>query len=252
MTEYKCKVCAKEYRLKHNYDRHVILCSFLSKSRSEQNDELDMAEEDVPKIHELYRIIQSLSLRMDKLEKENQILQNYHKKKMNIVDWLNAMTEKPETNFEIWMKTVVFVNVSNSLNVVYDDTLIMGLKHLFRCIIDNSQGIMLPIRCFNKKVNTFYVYENNSWKQILNSEFDKDLNKVCNQFIIDFKNNWYLVHCEKMETDERYKDMYINYYKKILGGDDKMSDDARFQKLRHYLYDIMKEDIKSVVEYDLA
>jgi hypothetical protein len=111
---------------------------------------------------------------------------------------------------------------------------------------------MLPIRCFNKKVNTFYVYENNSWKQILNSEFDKDLNKVCNQFIIDFKNNWYLVHCEKMETDERYKDMYINYYKKILGGDDKMSDDARFQKLRHYLYDIMKEDIKSVVEYDLA
>jgi hypothetical protein len=256
MTEYKCKTCKKEYRLKYNCDRHEALCGFLCKTKGEQKDELDMEEEDIPTTHGLYRIIQSLSLRMDKLEKENLILRQHNKKKTNILDWLNGLIDKPETTFDAWLNTVVFINVQYSLEIVYSNNLLTGLKDLFRIIIDNSKGKILPIRCFTNKANTFYLYEtidgNNKWKVISNSDFDKQLNRVCNQFIIDFKNKWYLVNREKMETDESYKDMYINYYKKILGGDDRMTDEARFQKIRHYLYEIMKEQIKSVVEYDVA
>jgi hypothetical protein len=256
MTEYKCKVCSKEYRLKYNCDRHELLCGFLSKTRSEQHDELDMNEDDIPTIHGLYRIIQSLSLRMDKLEKENQVLRQHHKKKTNILDWLNGEKTQPDITFDRWLTTIVFVNVQYSLEIVYNNNLLIGLKHLFRSIIDNKQEKILPIRCFTNKTNTFYIYDTNvninKWQLISNGDFDKQLNRVCNQFIIDFKNKWYFVNREKMETDESYKDMYINYYKKILGGDDRMTDEARFQKTRQYLYEIMKEQIKSVVEYDIT
>ena len=253
MAEYKCKVCNKEYRLKYNYDRHALMCDFLSKTRCEQKDELDTMEEEVPSIHGLYRIIQSLSMRMDKLEKENHILRQHHKKKMNIIDWLNNANEQPENTFETWLTKDVFVNVQHCLDTVYNNNLLTGLKQLFDGILENSTGKNLPIRCFSNKQNAFYVYECvNKWKLISTADFDKQLNRICNQFIIDFKNNWYLVNREKMETDETYKDMYINYYQKILGGDDRMTDETRFQKLRQHLYQTMKEQIKSVVEYDIS
>lgn len=253
-TDYICGVCNKEYRLKYNYDRHVVCCEFLNKSRIEQHDELDLLEDKIPSVTELYRIIQDLSIRMNKLEKENSKLRQYNKKKMNILDWLSSAKSQPDLIFEDWFKTHVLTSVSKYLTTVFNNNLLIGLKTLFDGLIENSSGI-LPIRCFDNKANAFYVYEKNGeehkWRLLSTNDFNVQLNRACHQFIIDFKNNWYLVNREKMETDETYKDMYINYYQKILGGDDKMTDEARFQKLRQHLYQSMKEHIKSVVEYDL-
>jgi hypothetical protein len=255
MSEHKCSICNKEYRLKYNYDRHVILCEFLSKTRCEQNDELDATEEDIPSMLGLYKIIQSLSIRIDKLEKENAKLRNYSKKRIDILDWLNSSHTQPELCFEEWLNVQLSTKVTKHLDTVYNDNLLSGLKCVFDDIIE-SKSALLPIRCFDNKANVFYVYEKNGdkfkWVLLSTKDFDKQLNRVCNQFIIEFKQNWYMVNREKMERDETYKDMYINYYQKILGGDDKMTDEQRFQKLRQYLYQTMKENIKSVVEYDFV
>jgi len=254
MVKYNCNHCNKEYRLKHNHDRHVIVCEFLSKSRLEQNDELDVMEENIPTIVGLYKIIQSLSIRMDKLEKENSKLRQYSKKRINIVHWLNDSKSQPDICFDEWITNAVLPLVSKCLDTVYNNNLLEGLKQLFTTILENKLDI-LPIRCFDNKPNVFYIYQNIEnqlkWSIIITKEFDRQLNRIGNQFILDFKNNWYLLYREKIETDEKYKDMYINYYQKILGGDDKMTDESRFQKLKIHLYQKMKENIKSIVEYDV-
>jgi hypothetical protein len=163
---------------------------------------------------------------MDKLEKENSKLRQYSKKRINIVDWLNDSKTQPDICFDEWITTNVLTLVSKCLDTVYNNNLLEGLKHLFTTILENKIDI-LPIRCFDNKPNTFYIYETienqSKWSIITTKEFDRQLNKIGNQFILEFKNNWYLLHREKIETDENYKDMYINYYQKILGGDDKIT-----------------------------
>ena len=83
-----------------------------------------------------------------------------------------------------------------------------------------------------------------------NVELDKYLRRVANQFTYDFKSCWYEVHKQEIETDEKYSEMYVDYYKQILGG--KMSDDTLFHKVRQYLSSQVKRNLKSVVEYDIV
>jgi hypothetical protein len=46
--------------------------------------------------------------------------------------------------------------------------------------------------------------------------------------------------------------MYVNYYKSILGGNERISDESRNQKIRQFIYSIIKQNIKSIVEYDFT
>jgi hypothetical protein len=259
--KYNCKFCSHGYREKFNLDRHVVLCEFLHKSSREQQNELDL-EEPIPSPRELYKVIQELALKVSKLEKENEQLKKVNTKKINIIEWLNNPHRKgpvPKKSFSIWIKTDVISTVPNYLETVFNNNLTIGVTSLMSHSVEYSTG-NLPVRCFDKKPNTFYVYDEtereglscHEWKIMNTTEFDKIVSLICNQFVLDFKTNWYLKNKEKMNSDESYKEMYINYFKKILGGDDKLSDESRSQKIRQTLYQKLKENLKAIIEYDFT
>jgi hypothetical protein len=252
---YQCCFCKREYKEKFNYDRHKVCCEFLCKSRREQLNELDQIEK-LPTQKEMYMLIQELALRNEKLEKEIAKLKQVQKQKINILEWLNSPNNpnNPMMHFNEWISKVVFPEIKNLLEIVYQTNLSTGLMNLFQNIIKMDDLNKLPIRAYENKSNTFYIFQEKEggfeWKIITNDEFNKILSKISHQFIVQFKNNWFIPNQEKIEHDENYKDMYVNYYKSILGGNERISDESRNQKIRQFIYSIIKQNIKSIVEYD--
>jgi len=240
---YTCKFCNRLYKQKFNHDRHVQTCEFLSKTRREQDNEIDSFER-IPSQRELFLLLQELSVRVNKLEKENSELKNSIKinVKRNFSDILSQAT-KPEFEFDVW-STMLLNDVEKYLNMVYSNDLLFATTELFNGFIANY-GDKLPLRAYDVKSNIFYIYDtDNKWNAITNADFDKLLARISHRFIVEFNRCWYLINMEKMEREESYKLMYIEYYRKILGGE-RISDESRYQRIRHHIYNKIKKNIKS-------
>ena len=261
MSGYTCNFCSRNYKEKFNYERHYSFCEFINKSNREQNNVLETADT-LPTQLQMYRWMQELAVRVTKLEKENAKLKQVQRQKIDIVNWLNQSI-KPDITFHEWIIQYVFKMIPDVLDIVYKNNLLTGFNHLFEKAFNKITMEKSPIRAFDNKPNTFYIYskvlsetnqenKENQWTMILNSDFDKYLNQIANHFIVQFRNCWFLVNEEKIETEEAYKDMYVNYYQKILGGDCKMTDEVRYQRVRQTFYNHIKQNIKQIVEYDFA
>jgi hypothetical protein len=237
-----CKHCGREYKEKFNHDRHIQTCEFLSKTRREQDNEIDSFEK-LPSQKEMFLLIQELSMRITKLEKENSELKNTVKRKIKFNDILKQ-TPNPEFDYNKWIDTLLN-EVEKYLDNVYSNDLQHATIDLFNTMLE-THGDKLPIRAYDIKQNKFYIYDSdNTWKNITNSDFDKLLARISHRFLVEFNKCWYVVNREKIETEESYKMMYIDYYKKILGGE-RISDESRYNRIRHHIYGKIKKNIKSM------
>lgn len=251
-STYDCKFCNRTYHEKFNYDRHLLCCEFIFKSRREQNNEADLLAP-IPTQHEMYQLIQHMSIRIDKLEKDNQRLQQVAKRKHNVLEYMNSPEnlERMNMTFSEWIKKSILTEVHNSLQSVYDNDLLTGLKHLISNAINNLDTNEVPIRTFDSS-NTFYIFnldENKvkKWMKIQNNDLNKYLRRISNQFLYDFKTYWYDAHSELINQNEKYSELYLDYHGKVLGGN--MSEDTLFQKLRKDIFTQVKHNIKNIVEY---
>jgi len=251
-STHDCQYCKRTYREKFNYDRHLLCCEFLFKSRREQNNEHDLLAP-IPTQHEMYQLIQHMSLRIDKLEKENQRLVQVTRRKYNIIEQLNSQEsiDGMTMTFSEWIKQNILPEVRNSLQCVYDNDLFEGLKNVITSAINKFDINIVPIRTFDNST-TFYVFnsiENNvkKWIKMPNNDLDKYLRRISNQFLYDFKEYWYDVYKTQIETSEKYNDLYLEYHGKVLGGN--ITEDNLFQKLRKHIFIHVKQSPKTVIEY---
>jgi hypothetical protein len=239
---YNCKFCGREYKEKFNHDRHAQTCEFLSKSRREQQNEID-AFEKLPTQREMFLLVQDLSIRITKLEKENTELKQSVKRKLKFHDILNQAT-KPEFTFETWTD-MLLDHVEKFLVTVFHHDLLYASVELFQHFLDTYED-RLPIRAYDVKPNKLYIYDtDNVWTPITTEDFNKVLARISHRFLVEFNRCWFMVHREKIETEEEYKNMYMNYYLKILGGDREGGDELRYQKIRSKLYGKLKKNIRS-------
>jgi len=253
---YNCAFCSREYKEKFNYERHIGYCEFINKSTREQINELEVRDEPLPTTRQLYQWMQEMALRIAKLEKENAKLKQVQKRKIDIIEWLNTSNQpKPTIPFTLWIKTRVFPKIHTVLEKVYETDLLHGIHALFDTVF--SETCDFPIRAFESKNNTFYVFDRPpassepTWLLITTTQFDKQLAKIFHHFIVEFVRTWYTPNETRIELEEAYKDKYVNYYQKILGGN-KLSEEAQFQRIRHNLYSRIKENVKSIIEFDVA
>ena len=257
---HNCSFCKKQFHQKFHYDRHVLCCEFISKSHKERENEIDITQQ-LPTPTEMYQLMQHMMVRITKLENENASLRRVKRGKLSVLDWLNdnAKCPLPTFTFSDWIRNDILPNVKDYLDTVFHHGLLTGLTSLFDQSISKCDLSGLPICSFDTKLSEIYVFKKNTngddqtepmWVKIPNIELDKYLRRVANQFTYDFKSCWYEVHKTDIETDEKYSEMYIDYYKQILGG--KMSEDTLFHKLRQHLSGQVKRTLKSVVEYDIV
>jgi hypothetical protein len=254
---YTCKHCSREYKEKFNYDRHVGFCEFSYKTARETNDGIE-AFDTIPSLNEIFGYVKELSLRVDKLEKENSRLKQFaqqQKKKVDILDWLNNRYEIiPDQLFTAWMTNL---NVAPFLNDVFEYDLLSALIKCFDKSIEDSEK--LPIRTFSQKANTFYIYDKTAgceenpptykWSIITNKQLDKWFTFIAQRFISEFK-AWHDANKPAIDADENMKERYYDYFQKILGG--KMSDDTRNHRIRQVMYGKLKQNLKNVVEFEFV
>jgi hypothetical protein len=226
------------------------ICSVLLKK---PEYDITESEDQTPSIDKIYRLVQELSLKVIKLEKENvKLKQNVLKKqKLNILEYLNnqIIENQPNLLFNEWINKVVLSHVKNSLECVFKEDLIMGIVDTWEHAIKDIT-IVIPIKTYINRPNVFYIYTeddgNRLWKQLHIEDMNRQLLKICQQFVVEFKKGWYEPNEEKIDIDEKWTNMYVDYYKRILGGS-KITTEVICQRVRSRIYTLMKKDFENIV-----
>ena len=253
---YNCQYCDRPYRDKVYYHRHVATCKFLHQSARERNAEIDAEEQRAPSTRELLSLIQTLALRIDKLEETNAKLRQTTRK-VNVIDWLTSCKAQPDQCFIDWVRDVMIPRVPDMLEIVYRNDLITAVVQLFTDAC--SGNTVLPIRMFEHRAHVVYLYQGDgdgvgvgdrgdgvgAWAAVPVATFDTYIRHICRQFIVDFNTHWYVVHQEKVATEEAFKDKYVDYYKRILGGG-KYTDAVLFAKIRGQIYSKLKQNVRAI------
>jgi hypothetical protein len=256
MNQYICKTCTKIYKYKYNYDRHVACCKFFQKSIQDYEQEFDSVEV-LPDMQSMFKFVQELAHKVNRIEKENnQLKQKLSKRnKINVLDWLNKLPidKTPNKSFTDWINDVVLKNVYLHLDNVYTNDLITGIMSTWHLSIDASTE-NIPLKAFDNRINIFYKYDigptgDYCWMILTNDDMDNQLKKICKQFRIDFKNHWYDKHEDKINTDEKWTNMYVKYYQRILGGS-RITTEVICQRIRQQLYKSMKQGVSHAIEID--
>jgi hypothetical protein len=156
----KCGYCSKSFTRKSYYDRHVLVCELLIKSTKERNLATE-ENQDTPTVRKLYEIIMEMTLKYQKMEKKVEELSKYienKKRKLNIVDWLNANYKNVGERFDIWYKTIKVER--KHLETIFTRDYVNGVLHVLKDHLETyiKNGEMeIPIRAYDEKDNILYV-----------------------------------------------------------------------------------------------
>ena len=246
---YICNYCNKNFKKIENYKKHILFCEVVHKSKKEKENEEEEYER-TPPIHEIFQLVKELTIKYDKLQRDNENLKqiiNNRKRKINVIDWLNYNC-KPDICFINW-----FTNIEireNQLEYIFDQGNIEGTLTILQelCSLNNN----LPIKCFTQKENTFYIYEKNKdkyeWKIISNDELNLFFGSL-NKKILSLFKSWQEKNTHKLENDD-FAVEYIQKVRKILGKSE--STEIENIKIKNKLYKFLKINVKTIIEYDFS
>ncbi len=248
---YKCNNCAKTYNLKLNYDNHINVCSFINKSTIEQENDIDLSSEKVPNNFETYQLIKHMMKKINSLENEVKRLKQKENKTINVVEYLNANKNyTPILSFHEWLEQEIVPLVPNHLQDVFDKNLPEGVNALFNRYKDTANNVVLPIYSFVKnKQHITCIYQDNKWEILENRKMNNYINFICDEFVAVFTNIWYTQNKIKISKDEKLKDLYLLYNKKVLG-DGKKKEQLQ-NKIREDIKICFKQKINGIVSVEV-
>jgi len=244
MTIYECEFCNKTYKQKHNYSRHVSVCNYLTEIHREKDIDTN---DGVPTNNTLFELIKHLSTRVDELENENKLLKCRRRiPGKSSIDLLNEQDVHPSINFEKWIINAVYPLINDYYQDTFHTNIADAICNLLNHYFEIHTDECLPIHTTSVKIQQFYIYETPNqyesdykWKKLTNENINNYIEHICNQFIVVFNEMWYKPNETLISNTEKYKDIYFEHYKKILGGN--ISQDVRNKQIRKCLFDNLKK-----------
>jgi hypothetical protein len=285
MAEIFCKYCHHNWKYKKDYEKHLACCEYFYKLRRDPKTEMDDFGNKLPSHKELFRFVQELSLKCERLEREVIRLKattSIRQKKV-IVDCLNHSVTIPQHTFCEWWKLIHlqipvsltpkeetamsehWSNVSNAfLFRVFQQGLVDGIKYVLESYIrDDKPKRVLPIRCFAQKPNVFYIYcgddirENGDvafkkpvkmqtlWKQMTNAELETMLDYISQLFVREFL-NWQRINTEIISSNETRGEEQIAYMMRVNSM--RPSKEKGIAEVRKWLFSTLEENAQSMAE----
>jgi hypothetical protein len=215
---YKCDFCSRVYTFKKHYTKHFSICKEYHKMQME--NDVDRIEYN-PTTKELYLIIKELTYKCNELEKEVKILKTFTSTnyKKNILTYLNDKYSTDYSHFSKWINEIE-VNQTH-LNQVFQDDLNQGFKSVMSIYFKSTTIVpKIPICCFLKKPNQFYIFELDSlksfpvWRKMIKPDFEKLLTHISEQFLLEFI-KWQSYNKESIDSSDKLKEDEIHYMMKI-------------------------------------
>ena len=251
-----CVICKKQYTRKSSYDRHKMVCDFKLKTSREHQIEIEELS-DIPSHYQLVKIVQELSLQVNKLTTELNEMKKYvekKKRKLNVVLWLNTKV-KPTIGFLEWVHTSLTVNASHFEYLMDgDNSIYVVIQRIFEDNISPppSMDFVYPISAFTEKPGVFYVCEKQasgeaSWSPLEMPDMLLMLKKIQNGLIRELT-NWKTINKGKMDDCDRLAIAFQRAIQKLFSIS--FTQDNNFSKMKNSLYAYLKTDLKSV-EFEL-
>jgi hypothetical protein len=198
---------------------------------------------------ELFHIVQYLSLRIDKLEKENSLLKQHQKKNLNITEWLNEQkANQPTVLWSEWVTEYLLSEIKTCMDILYEQDIYASITALFEKVLGNKK-VNHPFCSFDKKKLTFYVYNKSAdsntaeWTRLGDNEFNQLVKRLQSRYIKEFMKGWYAENEALILENEDLYTTYMCYYEKI-------SKEDNVAKYRNCIYSATKTTIKKVIEYE--
>jgi hypothetical protein len=241
----------------------------------------------LPNQKELFRFVQELSLKCERLEREVARLKttvSVRQKKV-IVECLNQANNIPSYTFCDWWKDIT-LQLPVSLNTkedsemrshwstitnpflfrVFNMGLLEGVKYLLGKFIDSERQKrrLLPIRCFTQKPNMFYIYcgssngdddvESNkpelfqqSWTTMSNADLERMVDYMSQLFVREFL-LWQRQNTSEIEQDERRGEEQITYMMRVNSM--RPSKEKGIAELRKWLFATLEENAQNIAEIE--
>ena len=233
---YKCQLCNQKWKTKYLYDRHVLMCELSLNSSQETIKELEELQH-VPSSLELYKIIQEVYVKQQKMQKQINAFEKYiqqKKKKINSITWLSK-TYPDIPHVSVFMSTLTITD--EHIQTIFDTNIINAITNI---LVENN----IPIKCFESRPNHFYAFENNTWKILSTLEFDNILQSIIRLIYTKF-NGWY--EAQKL-SNANIQELYCKYCNKLFNGKQDIASQNRTIKMRFYKQ--TKIAIKEIYEYE--
>ena len=244
---YTCNTCDKKYMRKSSLEKHAVLCAYLIKTEREKQIQ-KQEEADIPTYHGLVNIVQELSLKYIRLENEMEEMRKWvekKKKKINVINWLNANI-LPSTSFHEWANTI---NINDEhFRLLMTNNIVDCFQSILEEYLSLSVTQIFPIKCFSQKQNLFYIYlSENEWRQMTFEDF-MYLFKIIQGKLLKTTAEWKQKNKQLIEENDGTSILYNKTLMKLM--EISFTKDATFGKIKTNLYNYLKMDLKNLFEYE--
>ena len=242
---FTCLHCTRSYQRKLYFDRHVITCEFLSKTKKERLIESEELA-DTPTVRELYSIILTLAAKCTYLEAKLTAINKWvriTKQKLNIIDWLNTTYPKVPVSYDDWLLTLKVGQ--KDLQILFTTDYVGGVTSFLKqhlLLTDDAR----PVRAFTGKENTFYIF-NQKWLLCEEAIFSKLMYFLDQQFLREFI-VWQNQNKNRMASDDSFSDVYAKNMKKVMGG--AFTREQLYSRIKKEWYQNLRGDPPNIMEYE--
>jgi len=213
------------------------------KERQLENEE----HTDTPTVRALYEVILELTHKMSKMDKQLQELAKWtdtKKRKINIVDWLNAHPTVLEGKPKPWEEFLVDLTAErHHLEYLFQNDYPSAVLQLLKdhLPLDHDTN---AIKAFEQKNNMLFAYSNNLW-MLLSEQLLKNLVYAVDKKLLTEFVRWQQENVANMEQDE-FAVKYALNVKKIMGGS--LSREQIHSRVKIDLYKYLKVSMKNITE----
>jgi len=251
-----CIHCGKSYKKRTNMERHAVVCELLQLSKKkksatkEEDEENDTELLAPPSQQRMFQMLIELGKKYNKLEEKVEEINKWvvkKKKKINVLDWLNANI-KPNIFFDDILNKIIITN--DDINFLLEKSFYDVLNEIFTRTIYNSnpESEDNTIFAFVQKVNMFYIYDSdNTWIELTRERLIKFLNKVHMKVFTAFY-EWKKTRTSQIRGDPQLEAACDKALIKLSNIDFKQ--ETILSKVRSQMFASLKTDLKALVEYE--
>ncbi len=234
-----CPYCSKAFGRISALQNHSAFCAIRHQGKYAAKNSTD--ELDIPPLRDMYIVLQKLVMENEKLHKklaELEKLTHKEKKRIPLVDWLNA-NKIPKIDFAAWVKEI---NVTQGdFHRILTVNIVNVIMDIIRNNIDAND---IPVCSFDQKLKTIFIYTQKSWRIVEKGEFYRFIDNIIRKLTGQL-NHWMQRTELQLQTNEEKFHMYT---KKIYSID--TEEVARRIHLR--LYNHIKYNLRNIVEYEFT
>jgi len=251
----KCNLCFQHFSNQTELKNHSAACSIMSLDKRERKRAIAKDEEEADDITRnisfanLVDLVRELATRNDKLEKKVASLEkwvNTKKKRVNIEEWLTKHVI-PIQSWSPWATSHFrFTDdqlddfVSNNVSAVrlVEAILIEGL---------DSDLTTMPIQGFSHKVNELHIYTKNQDKELVWRRLDATDFKKLLIFIQRMICNKVTTWMNETRIEQKQMNQIMQHFAEIPSD----QTHAAFGRFMSMMYQRVKQEFKSVVEFEI-